>query len=76
MTTTTLPTLPELNRKAFAILCREMGVPATLRLFSQMGIGQGNYTEERRALFADLTLDEFEQGIATLKEQQGDHRMD
>jgi hypothetical protein len=63
----TLTPLPELNRKAFAILSRELGIPDTLRFFGQLGLGRGNYTEERRTLFADLTLEQFEAGIAALR---------
>jgi hypothetical protein len=59
-----LTSLPELNRKAFAILCRELGVPDTLRFFGQLGLGAGNYTEERRQLFADLTLEEYRQAVS------------
>lgn len=59
----TLTSLPELNRRAFAILARELGVPDTLRFFSQLGVGAGNYTEERRQLFADLTLDDYRKAI-------------
>ena len=58
-----LMSLPDLNRKAFAILSRELGVPETLRFFGQMGLGMGDYTEERRELFDGLTLDEYRQGI-------------
>ena len=32
-----------------------------------LGLGRGNYTEERRALFANLTLEEFEAGVAALR---------
>lgn len=70
MSATTLPPIAELNRRAYDILCRELGVPATLRIFHQMGLGQGNYTEERKELFKKLTLEEYEQG---LKELQRDH---
>jgi hypothetical protein len=59
----TLTSLPELNRRAFAVLARELGVPDTLRFFSQLGVGAGNYTEERRQLFADLTLEEYRNAI-------------
>jgi hypothetical protein len=59
-----LATFPELNRKAFDILQRELGLPDTLRFFSQLGLGAGNYTEERRALFAGLTLDEYRQAVS------------
>ena len=54
-----LTAMPELNRKAFDILQRELGLPDTLRFFSQLGVGAGNYTNERRALFAGLTLEEY-----------------
>lgn len=70
MNMTQIP-LAELNRKAFAILSRELGVPDTLRFFGQLGLGRGNYTEERQALFADLTLEEFEAGIAALRAANG-----
>jgi hypothetical protein len=59
-----LTALPELNRKAFDILQRELGLPDTLRFFSQLGLGAGNYTEERRASFAGLTLDEYRRVVA------------
>lgn len=65
--TAKLTSLPELNRRAFAILSRELGVPDTLRFFGQLGLGTGNYTEERRALFADLTLEEYRQGVEQLR---------
>jgi len=61
--TITLTPLPDLNRKAFAILSRELGLPETLRFFGQLGIGAGNYTEERRELFANLTLDEIRAAV-------------
>jgi hypothetical protein len=65
--TVKLTTLPELNRKAFAILSRELGVPDTLRFFGQLGLGTGNYTEERRELFEGLTLEDYRKGIAEAK---------
>ena len=37
-----LTTMPELNRKAFDILQRELGLPDTLRFFSHLGLGAGN----------------------------------
>lgn len=57
---------PELNRRAFAILSRELGVPETLRFFNQLSLGKGNYTEERRELFAHLTAEEYEREVARL----------
>jgi hypothetical protein len=56
-------TIPELNRKAFDILSRELGLADTVRFFSQLGIGTGNYIEERRELFQGLTMDEYRKAI-------------
>lgn len=61
--TVKLTSMAELNRRAFAILARELGVPDTLRFFGQLGLGEGNYTEERRQLFADLTMEEYRQAV-------------
>ncbi len=61
---TKLTTLSELNRRAYAILSRELGVLDTVRFFGQLGLGAGNYTEERRQLFADLTLEEYREALA------------
>jgi len=58
-----IESFPELYRRAYAILSREMGVLETIRFFGQLGLGAGNYTEERRALFESLTLDEYRQAI-------------
>ena len=58
-----MTTIPELTRRAFDILEREMGLVDTMRFFGQLGLGGGNYTEERRALFADLTLDEYRKSV-------------
>ena len=65
--TVKLASLPELNRRAYAILSREMGVLDTVRFFGQLGLGAGNYTEERRVLFADLTLEDYRQALETMK---------
>lgn len=51
--------MPELNRRAFAILSRELGIAETLRFFNQLGFGRGNYTEERRELLANVTMDDI-----------------
>ena len=58
-----VPSFPELYQKAFAILTREMGVVDTMRFFSQLGLGAGNYTEERQAMFGDLSLDEYRKAV-------------
>jgi len=62
-----LTSLAELNRRAYAILSRELGVLDTMRFFGQLGLGAGNYTEERRHLFADLTLEDYRQALEQMK---------
>ena len=51
--------LAEITQDAIRILYREIGVVNTVRFINQFTTGYGNYTEERRELFADLTLDEL-----------------
>jgi hypothetical protein len=65
--TVTPTTLAELNRRVYAILSRELGVPETVRFFGQLDLGAGNYTAERRHLFADLTLEEYREALERMK---------
>ena len=58
MITETKP-LAEITQEAIRILFREIGVVNTVRFLNQYTTGYGNYTEERRELFADQTLDEL-----------------
>jgi hypothetical protein len=51
--------LAEVTERAIRILSREMGVADTMRFLNQFSTGSGNYTEEREALFKDLTLDDI-----------------
>ncbi len=56
-----LPTRPlnEINEQAIRVLAEEMGAADALRFLRQFTTGMGNYTEERRERFKDLTLDEI-----------------
>ena len=63
MTVMTKP-LAEVTQEAIGILCREMGIVNTIRFVNQFIIGYGDYTEEREALFEDMSLDEI---IAEIK---------
>jgi hypothetical protein len=49
--------LSEITHQAIHILSRELGVVDTIRFLSQFNTGQGDYTQERETLFAELTLD-------------------
>jgi hypothetical protein len=58
-----LKPLREVTQEALHVLFREIGVANTIRFLNQFSLGQGNYTEEREALFADLSLDELVKAI-------------
>jgi hypothetical protein len=49
--------LIEITHQAIHILSRELGVVDTIRFLSQFNTGQGDYTQERETLFAELNLD-------------------
>jgi hypothetical protein len=51
-------TLSEITHEAIELLSKELGIVATVRFLGQFTRGYGNYTEEREALFKDLTLDQ------------------
>lgn len=51
--------LAEITQNAIRILFREIGVVNTVRFINQYTTGYGNYTEERRELLADQTLEEL-----------------
>jgi hypothetical protein len=59
--------LREITRHAIDLLSKEMGIVDTVRFLTQFTTGYGDYTEEREALFKDLTLDEI---LTTMKKAQ------
>jgi hypothetical protein len=59
--------LAEITQDAVRILCEKIGIVNTIRFVNQFTTGYGNYTEEREALFADLTLDDI---VAEIKRKQ------
>jgi len=54
------PTLSlyELRREGWNALTERLGVSGAIRFLMQYDPGQGDYTTERRSLFADLTLED------------------
>jgi hypothetical protein len=42
-----------------SVLFKSLGVANTMRFISQFTTGYGNYTEERRELYADLSVDDI-----------------
>jgi len=60
--------LIEITQQAITLLTKEIGIVDTVRFLNQFTTGYGDYTEEREALFAHLTLEEI---LATLKQSRG-----
>lgn len=54
----TLP-LAEVTKEALRVLYKEIGIVNTVRFVNQFTVGYGNYVEERKILFADMTLDDL-----------------
>ena len=51
--------LNQITHEAIQVLYQEIGVVNTVRFLNQFTLGYGDYTAERDALFADLTLDDI-----------------
>ena len=51
--------LDTINEEALQLLTKELGVANTARFIQQFTTGTGNYTEERKELFDDWTLDDL-----------------
>jgi hypothetical protein len=66
MIANTLP-LAEITREALQVLYKEIGVVNTIRFVNQFTTGYGDYTEERKILFADMTLDDLLKGMSKSK---------
>ena len=67
--TTTRPPA-EIERLGFAALCDRLGVADALRFLQQFELGQGHYTEERKQLFRNATVESLAQGIEARRKRQ------
>lgn len=63
--------LAEITKEAVKILYEKLGIVNTIRFINQFTVGYGNYTEEREALFGDLTLDEVISAIKRDRSETG-----
>lgn len=59
--------LTQITKEALRVLYCELGIVNTVRVLNQFTTGLGNYTEERRALIENQTLDEV---LADLRKYQ------
>ena len=64
--------LNQITHEAIQVLYQEIGVVNTVRFLNQFTLGYGDYTAERDALFADLTLDDILTEIK-LERRQGNN---
>ncbi len=64
--------LAEITEEAISLLCRHIGIANTMRFVSQFSIGHGNYTEERRKKFAEMTIDEIGSEIEQEREKRNE----
>ena len=62
--------LSEITEHAITLLTREIGISDTIRFISQFSDGYGNYTEERDALFDEMSLEEIVKEIERSRSQK------
>ncbi|HEX5102539.1 MAG TPA: hypothetical protein VFV87_01930 [Pirellulaceae bacterium] len=55
--------LSEMSERAVRMLVRELGVVETLRFLNQFRVGNGDYTKDRDALFAQQSVPELAEQI-------------
>ena len=51
--------LAEITHEAISILCKHIGVANTMRFINQFTTGYGNYTEERKEVFANMSVEDI-----------------
>ena len=61
--------LSEVTQQAIDLLFKEIGIVNTVRFLNQFTTEYGNYTEEREALFKDLTLDEIVVAVRKVRDK-------
>ncbi len=62
-----LLSLPELRRRGFEVLVRELGAANALRFLHLYEAGQGDYTRDREQWLAGLTIEQVEKEIQQMK---------
>ena len=64
--------LTQITQEAIQVLYQEIGVVDTVRFLNQFTTGYGDYTSERDALFANMTLDDILVDIKAGRKQAGE----
>lgn len=58
----------EINKEAFEVLFKELGVSKTIRFINQFSAGRGNYTEMKDKIFKGMTVDDIVSEIESNKD--------
>ena len=61
--------LAEITHNAIQLLCREIGIANTARFLNQYSFGQGNYVEDREAIFKNQSVEQIVLEIKRLREE-------
>jgi hypothetical protein len=61
--------LSAIREDGFRVLVKELGAAGTVNFLRQFENGSGNYTEDRDALLAGITIDDIAESIKNRKEQ-------
>jgi hypothetical protein len=62
-----LLSLPELRRRGFEVLVRELGPADALRFLHLHEAGQGDYTRDREKWLSGLTIEQVEEEVARMR---------
>ena len=62
-----LLTLPELRKRGFEALVRELGAANALRFLHLYAPGKGDYTRDRDQWLSELTIEQIEDEIRLLR---------
>ena len=68
--------LAEITQEALRLLYRDLGIVNTVRFLNQFTTGFGDYTEERRELIENQTLDEVLADVRAFQSQKGSRQHD
>ncbi len=53
----------EIRQRGYQALIDALGIANTLRFLQQLGIGYGNYTQERHQWLDQLTMEDFQEFV-------------
>lgn len=54
-----LKPIAEITHEALSVLCKYLGIANTMRFINQFTTGYGIYTEERREIYAGMSVDDI-----------------